>query len=155
MSLDFDQLGDNLTYPPLIKYQNKLDCLKHFKSKYCNSVIKTHDGYRVIFTENKFNHIFYKRKKRFMHKKTIFSFDKAMRIDWIETALLDKNATLFAGWDRKNKQYDNTRRVCVVQQNYVVVIRFNSKRSIAYFVTSYIADHYAVQLIINNSPLWS
>ncbi len=86
--------------------------------------------------------------------KDAFSEARAKRIDWIMAALQDPGASLYVGWDGKKKRYNRNRRVALVVENYVVIIRFDSKRS-AQFVTAYLADSSHTLAKIKRSPRWT
>ena len=74
-------------------------------------------------------------------------------MDWIETALLDPTADLRVGWNRSKKQADKTRRVAVVNTNYIVVIRIRGGKG--YFVTAYLADSRKTLLRITSMPKYT
>lgn len=62
-------------------------------------------------------------------------------MDWIAVTLKDPTSELFIGWNKKEKKYDNQRRVAVVMGNYVVVIALSKKNpKQANFITAYLAD---------------
>lgn len=72
---------------------------------------------------------------------------------WIKSTLLDPTATLKQGWDRDKKVYVKDRRLALIKDNYVVIIRFVSSKK-AKFVTAYEIDNeFNVQKILR-SPDW-
>ena len=50
--------------------------------------------------------------------------------------MCDPTSILKQGWDKDIKSYDNSRRVALVKDNYIVIIRFTSFLK-ASFVTAY------------------
>lgn len=55
------------------------------------------------------------------------------------------------GWDRDIKSYDNSRRVALVKDNYVVIIRFTAFLK-ASFVTAY--ELQSNEEKVSKSPEW-
>lgn len=141
-----------MSYPALVIYGTESDYKDHFREKYCQKVLATFDGITVGFTHSDFKHAFYQASGN--QRKGAFSKDRARRIDWIEAALGDQTAQLHCGWHAVRKQVDTTRRVALVQNNYVVVIQLLSKSNKARFVTAYAASRSTVQRI-KNSRKWS
>lgn len=81
---------------------------------------------------------------------------RAQRIDWIKATLEHPTAALFEGWDKTSRQYDATRRVAVVYEDFVVVVAMRLKQDgslKANFVTCYQADNSIGK--IRSSPVWS
>lgn len=115
--------------------------------------LNTFDGYMVSFKRERFEHAFYKSSKR-NDEKDYFSFERAERIDWIETTLKDPDSILRVGYDNKKKRNDHDYRVAIVMGNYVVIIRFtNLADKQAQFVTAFIAEEIPLQKILGN-PEW-
>jgi len=106
----------------------------------------------VRFRKDRFDHCFFESSQR-NQEKDEFSESRAERIDWIKSALQDDNADLYVGWDRKKKTYDNTHRVIVAVDDYVVVIRLTGEGK-ANFVTAYVADSKKTIDKIKESPRW-
>jgi hypothetical protein len=76
------------------------------------------------------------------------------KILWIKDTLEDPTAMLKQGWDRDSKTYDNERRVALVKNNYVVIIRFTGLLKAA-FVTAYeLTDEEGNNNKILMSPDW-
>ncbi len=71
--------------------------------------------------------------------KDCFSWKRAQRLDWIKAALQDSQSERYVGWDKKRKRYDSSRRVTIVNGDYVVVIALRNP-SRAVFVTAHVAD---------------
>ena len=86
--------------------------------------MQTFDGIEVRFRKQHFDHCFF---ESVVTKDDTFSQRRAERIDWIKAALEDPNAELWVGWDNKRKRPANDRRVVIVVQNYVVIIRVYRK----------------------------
>ena len=77
-------------------------------------------------------------------RKDVFSAVRAQRIDWIKATLKHPTAALFEGWDKTSRQYDATRRVAVVYENFVVVVAMGLKQDGSLkvkLVTCYQADN--------------
>ena len=76
---------------------------------------------------------------------------------WEITATLEHpTAALFEGWDKASRQYDATRRVAIVYEDFVVVVAMGLKQDgslKANFVTCYQADNSIGK--IRSSPAWS
>lgn len=138
-----------MAYPPLVHYQSKEEYRTHFHDKYCRNPIRTHDGIEVRFRKQQFDHCFAESIK---NKDDTFSEDRATRIDWIEAALKDPQAEHRVGWDNSKKCLAHNRRVAIVVQNYVVIIRIKPKGD-AEFVTAYVATNGTIGRI-RRGPLW-
>jgi len=126
-----------------------------FATLYCDSSnpIYTFDGIKVRFFPDRFDDAFFKSVNWTIKDKSIFSLDRAKKVTWIKDALLDKNADLRVGWDTNRKANDNSRRVAIVQTNYVVVIWLRNAKE-AKFITAYIADNDALSKLLNQ-PKWT
>lgn len=102
-----------------------------------------------------FGHAFYESSAR-DGRKDVFSPVRAQRIDWIKATLENPDADLFQGWDKRARQYDGTRRVAVVYEDFVVVVAIGLTKARvlkANFVTCYQADNSINK--IRRSPAWS
>ena len=83
--------------------------------------------------------------------KSILSYNRLEKIFWIKDALTDPDAVLKVGWDSKEKTYNQSRRVALVKENYVVVIVvFKEKK--ARFITAYEIDEKENLAKILDSP---
>lgn len=141
--------------PPLVHYATVAEYRSHYERVYCRGNIQTFDGIRVFFGAGKFGHMFYESTAR-DGRKDVFSPVRAQRIDWIKATLEHPTAALFEGWDKTSRQYDSTRRVAVVYEDFVVVVAMGLKQDSslkANFVTCYQADNSIVK--IRSSPVWS
>jgi len=141
-----------LAYPSLVRYQTPEEYRMHYERIYCRGPITTFDGIKVRFRKDRFDHCFFESTRR-NQVKDQFSVLRAERIDWIKAALQDPNAELYVGWDRKRKRYDNSHRVSVAVESYVVVIRLSAVNE-AQFVTAYDADSASTIGRIRRSPKW-
>lgn len=143
-----------MPYPPLVVYATEAEYEAHFGTTYCAAAnaIKTFDGIPVKFLASDFKHAFYDSTDWVARDKNLFSNVRAQRIEWIRAALEDQNAALFEGY-QKNTGYARNRRVCVVERDYMVVIRF-PKAGEARFVTAYVADTPRSLRRILSSPRW-
>jgi len=141
--------------PDLVYYTNKEEYKQHFIDNYCddNGPAQTFDGIQVYFYSDMFEHAFFESSDR-RGSKDVFSTKRAERIDWIKAVLQDASAELYEGYDSKNKNYDNSRRVAIItEDDYVVIIRF-TKGIQAKFVTAYVADSGRTAIQIRTSPKW-
>lgn len=144
-----------MALPPLVHYATVGEYRSHYERVYCRGNIQTFDGIRVYFDAGKFGHMFYESTVRSGRKDT-FSTVRAQRIDWIKATLEHPTADLFEGWDKTARQYDATRRVAIVYEDFVVVVAMRLKQSgtlKANFVTCYQADNSIGK--IRSSPAWS
>ena len=141
--------------PPLVKYSTEQEYKEHFERVYCVKTVQTFDGYQVRIFPDHFKHCMYESKNRQARDKSIFSSQRAQRIDWIKETLGDSGAQLYQGWDRDKRRIDPNTRVANAYDDYVVVIRFNKTRGgtwIADFKTAYVADSNISR--IRSAPVW-
>lgn len=127
-----------------------------WKDEYCNTgkPIHTFDKIHVKFHESMFDHVFYESADRKFRDKSILSLNRLEKMLWIRDTLEDPTAVLKQGWDRDSKTYDNGRRVALVKNNYVVIIRFTGLFKAA-FVTAYeLTDDEGNNSKILTSPNW-
>lgn len=126
-----------------------------WKENYCQKQIFTHDGVRVHFYDNNFDHAFFESSVRNSSNKKkskdILSLRRLSRMLWIKDVLQDEEAEMYVGYNSKSKLYDNKKRVSVVKGDYVVVIEFY-KLDHAKFITAYVADNSIGK--IKTSPRW-
>ncbi|MGV1098577.1 hypothetical protein ACUUL3_04105 [Thiovibrio sp. JS02] len=144
-----------MALPPLVHYETVAEYREHYENIYCRGIIYTSDGIRVYFSAAKFGHVFYESSAR-DGGKDVFSPVRAQRIDWIRATLEHPEAYLFQGWNKKTRLYDETRRVAVVYEDFVVVIALSLKRDNslkANFITCYQAENSIG--VIRRSPFWS
>jgi hypothetical protein len=140
-------------YPPLRKFDTEAEYREYFEQKYCISPLLTHDGIPVRFTKRDFDHAFYSSASSAKPDKSVFSFERAERIDLIEAVLQDSSASLHCGWDNKKKIANPTRRVAIGKGNYIVVIQI-MKSGKARFITAFPAKNYRTVLKISGNPKW-
>ena len=139
--------------PALVHYATEAEYRVHYERCYCRAVIHTFDGMRVYFPKRQFGDAFFESASRKARDKSVFSSRRAERIDWIRAALEDPTAELYQGWDRNKKVIDHGRRVTLVFGSYVVVLRINSKRHTATFITAYVANPDTIRKI-RSGPRW-
>ncbi len=140
---------------PLVHYATEAEYRQHYEREYCRSVVTTFDGIRVYFSPSKFLHAFYESTNRDGQKDS-FSPVRAQRIDWIKATLESPQADIYKGYDKNKGLYDDTRRVAVVYEDFVVIISLSLKRDGTLkgnFVTCYQADNSIGK--IRTSPYWS
>jgi len=141
--------------PPLIHYTTIPEYRQHYERVYCRGNIQTFDGIRVFFSPGRFGHAFYESTRR-NGQKDQFSSARAQRIDWIKATLENPASDQFQGWDSKRRQYDLSRRVSVVYQDFVVIIALRPTRQNTLkgnFVTCFHADNSIGR--IRSSPRWT
>lgn len=141
-----------MTWPPLLTLATEDEYRRHFETTYCGGTLPTFDGFSVRFRRRDFDHCFFESSRR-DGKKDTFSPKRSERMDWIKATLADPTAKLKAGWDATKRRYDHTRRVALVQGNYVVVITFTGAKS-ADFVTAYVMDTPASLQKLAAAPAW-
>lgn len=144
-----------MALPSLVQYDTAAEYRKHYEMIYCQGKIVTFDGIRVYFKTDAFDHAFYESTSR-DKRKNLFSFARAQRINWIRTTLEAHDAHVYQGWDKSKKRYDPGRRVCIVYEDFVVVIELRLKKSgelKGRFGTCYKADNSINK--IRTSPEWT
>ena len=139
--------------PALVHYATEAEYRRHYETYYCHAVIQTFDGLRVFFPRQQFDDAFFESANRQARDKSVFSRQRAERIDWIGAGLQDRAAELYAGWDRNKKRIDRERRVTLIYGNYVVVLKVNLKKSSATFITAYVASASTLAKI-RRQPRW-
>lgn len=141
--------------PPLLNLAAEADYRAHFVREYCRAVVNTHDGIRVYFQQNKFDHAFYESTRR-DGVKNAFSTVRAQRMDWIAATLNDPVADRYQGYNAKSGTCDPARRVNVAYEDFVVVLALGLRRDgtlRANFVTCFQADNSIGK--IRQSPIWT
>lgn len=144
-----------MTRPALLTYSTVADYKKHYERVYQRGNICTADGIRVYFRPQKFGHAFYMNSQGKVGAKDTFSQERAERMDWIKATLESPEASLFMGWNKDDKCYEEDRRVSVVFDDFVVVIEMSltSKGELkANFITCYVADNSIGK--IQSTPAW-
>lgn len=141
--------------PPLLKLADEAAYRQHFERTCCRAVVMTHDGIRVYFKKQDFDHAFFESTAR-DGVKDQFSATRAERMDWIAATLADPTSARYKGWDKGRRRYDPTRCVTVIFQDFVVVLRLSKLANgglKAQFVTCYWADNSIGK--IRQSPAWN
>lgn len=144
-----------MALPPLLIFNTEAEYQIYYERTYCRGGIVTFDNIRVYFRKERFSHSFYESSKRDGVKDS-FSPERALRMGWIEATLCCPDAVLYAGWDKIKKKYNNSSRVCIVYEDFVVIIRLSLTKSgmlKGEFVTCYQADNSIIK--IKRSPKWS
>jgi len=145
-----------LDYPPLVYYATIDEYKTHFEAMYCQDPIDTFDAIPIRFRKDDFDHAFYESSRR-DGQKDVFSSARSKRIDWIKYALQDPTSELYEGWDNKRRVDDKTRRVVLVQGDYVVVVRLRKTAqaiTTGRFVTAYVVDSTYAIAMIRSHPKW-
>lgn len=145
-------------YAPLltVKDYTEEELRQKWQYEYCRQTIFTHDGIRVFFYDNNFDHAFYESSVRNQSKskkksKDIISHRRLARMLWIKKVLADPTAEMRVGYDSATKSYSNSKRVSIVKGDYVVVIQIYAENK-AKFITAYVADNSIDK--IKKSPEW-
>lgn len=144
-----------MTRPVLLIYETEAEYLNYYREEYCRKGVVAFDGIRVYFREHRFLHAFYESSNR-DGKKDTFSRMRVQRMNWIRATLQNTGSVLFQGWDKRNRRYDPGRRVCIVYEDFIVVLEMRLKKNRelkAEFVTCYQADDNIRR--IRMSPKWS
>lgn len=129
-----------MTYKKIKPQQlSEEDLRKIWREEYCEQDIFTLDEVQVKFYEDMFDHAFFESVDRIEKDKSVLSLNRLEKIHWIKETLQDKDAILKKGWDTKNKVYFEDRRIAIVKENYVVIIRFTGLLK-AKFITAYEKD---------------
>lgn len=129
-----------MTYKKIKPQQlSEEDLRKIWREEYCEQDIFTLDEVQVKFYEDMFDHAFFESVDRIEKDKSVLSLNRLEKIYWIKETLQDKDAILKKGWDTKNKVYFEDRRIAIVKENYVVIIRFTGLLK-AKFITAYEKD---------------
>lgn len=123
--------------------------------EYCNpeKPIYTFDNVRVSFFRDMFDHVFRESADRKHRDKSILSLNRLEKMLWIKSVLQDPDSILKQGWDRDTKSYLDDRRVAMVKNNYVVIIRFTGILK-AKLVTAYELQEDSNISKILESPDW-
>lgn len=144
-----------MPFPALLQYETTAEYKRHYERHYQRGIITTFDGIRVYFKPQRFGHAFYKNSQNVNGRKDIFAPERAQRMDWIKLTLEHPDAELYMGWNKKEKCYEEDRRVSVVYEDFIVVIELSLNRQgtlKANFITCYVADNSIGT--IRTSPLW-
>lgn len=144
-----------MSRPPLVIYSTETEYRRHYERVYCDGEVTTFDGIRVYFSPSSFDHAFFESSNR-DGRKDVFSTIRAQRIDWIKATLENPQAEVYEGWNKGSRSYDNTRRVSVVYENFVVIIALSLKRNGSLkgnFITCFQANNSINK--IRQSPKWS
>ncbi len=139
----------------LLICEDEGEYLAYYRKEYCRKGVVTFDGIRVYFREDRFFHAFYESSNRDARKDK-FSKIRAQRMGWIRATLENADSDLFQGWNKNRRIYDPGRRVCVVYEDFVVILKMRLKRNgrlKAEFVTCFQADNSIEK--IRRSPRWS
>lgn len=126
---------------------------KIWSDTYCNEPVITFDGIEVQFYSNMFDHCFFESDNRRKGDKSILSYNRLEKIYWIKDALEDPTSVIKKGWDSKKKSYDNSRRVTLVKENYIVVILIYRAKK-ARLITAFEVNDRENLEKIRNSPDW-
>ncbi len=129
---------------------------QRWREEYCRQEIFTFDGIQVHFYDNNFDHAFFESTDRRQgiskdKKKDLLSYQRLSRFNWIKEVLQDSAAELRVGYDSSTKSYTRSRRVAIVNGDYVVIILLYKEKHTR-FITAYVADNSIDKIL--NSPKW-
>ncbi|MBW3783181.1 hypothetical protein GL270_18370 [Aeromonas veronii] len=144
-----------MSLPKLLIYASVNEYRKHYERYYQRGDIRSFDDIRIYFKPQKFGHAFYENAQHREGPKDVFSEVRAQRMDWIKATLEHPDASLYKGWNKEKKCYEEARRVSVVYENFVVVIELSLNKEgklKGNFVTCYVADQSIDK--IEKSPAW-
>lgn len=144
-----------MSTPELLILSSTVEYRDYYENNYCRADIYTADGIRVYFSQTKFGHAFYKNSQGTSGPKDQICNIRCQRMSWIKPTLENPNADVFFGWNKESKCIEDSRRVSVVYESFVVIIELslNLKGELkANFVTCYQADQSIV--LIRKSPKW-
>lgn len=137
----------------LLKLKTVEEYKKYFIDNYCSQEIYSHDGVQIKFYEDQFEHAFYESKNRQKRDKSLFSEERAQRMQWIKEVLMNESAEMYVGWDRDKKRYNKNRRISIITpENYVVVLNIIDEMN-AKFITAYVASKTNADKI-RSAPKW-
>ena len=132
-----------VSIPPLLNLADEDEYRKHFINTLCDQRIICHDGIRAFFERNTFDHAFFQSSNRDGNKDQ-FSLERAQRMDWITPTLQHPRTRRYRGWDGRLNTFSNDRRVEILFQTFVVIIKVIEKNDGTFkgrFVTCYNAKH--------------
>lgn len=142
-----------MPYPTLLNLNTPADYCTHFRHLYCRSGNVTHDNFTIAFRADIVDHCLYESSKRDKIKDR-FSVPRANRLEWIQDALIDPQWPMHFGWDKVKRRIDYSRRVTIVGDEFVVVLRLAQRVARGGFVTCFVADRRTVQSI-RSGPVWT
>lgn len=132
-----------MALPPLVHYATTVEYRTTLRTNLLSwesPDLRRHS--RAFFARQVWSHVLRQAARNGI--KDAFSPVRAQRIDWIKATLEHPAAALFEGWDKTSRQYDATRRVAVVYEDFVVVVAMTLKSDgslKANFATCYQADN--------------
>lgn len=131
--------GSGSEWPPLRHFADEEDYRAHYERTYCHATTLFRvAGLWVHFEPQRFTHAFYDSTRQ-NDIKNFFSWDRAIRIDWIGYLLAHPDAQLHQGHLPRQHHPDPTRCVAVLG-NYAVVVtvrRWDATRLKGHFVTAF------------------
>lgn len=142
--------------PSKIYYTTEAEYRVHFEETLCRAPIMTFDGIPVRFRNLHFDHCMFESIRR-NGIKDKFSPKRAQRMDWIRETLINPDSKPRQGWDTNSNCLNPNRRVTVLYERFVVVIRCwwkCGKKLDAEFVTCFIADDADTIRLILAKPRW-
>ena len=141
--------------PPLKIFKNEKECRNYYENVYCTNPVKTFDNIYVHFYPEAFDDAFFESKNHIARDKSIFSFKRAEKIDYIKYTLENVKDNIYFGLDRDRKKPRKDRRVAILTpENYVVIITVLSDTK-AKFITAYPIDGFKTALLILTSEKWT
>jgi len=138
--------------PELLDLPDEAAYRAHYEATLCSQEIRTADGLPVRFPKHQFDHAFFESANRRLGEKSLFSVDRARRMDWIAPALSGPGAELYEGWDKRKRVHTRDTRACVAFGDFVVIIMLRKAKPAA-FITAYQAGARTLQRI-RSGPRW-
>lgn len=142
-----------MSLPPLLILPGEPEYRASFHADYVSQAHFTFDHIRVHFHAAVFDHAFFESTNYQQASKDAFSRSRAERMPWIAATLADPSALVLAGWLKRTKNEDHTRRVAVAGSQYVVIVRLRRVREQADFMTAFPLNP-ATRAKILQSPAW-
>lgn len=142
-----------MTSPSFLDLPDEFAYRSHYENSLCKQTIHTFDGILVRFPKWQFDHAFFESASRRLGEKSMFSLDRARRMDWIVPALMDPNAELYEGWDKRKRAHTRDSRTCVTFGDFVVIIMLRGGGKPASFITAFRAGERTLQRI-RSGPRW-
>ncbi|GIM45982.1 hypothetical protein DNHGIG_15310 [Collibacillus ludicampi] len=143
-------------YAPLLQLKNETQFRQYYIKNFCTRPIITHDGFNIVFRQDRFDHAFFKSQDRRLRDKSEFDWDRAQRMDWIKKVLQDPHVITYQGFDNIKYRIDPLRRVSVLTDDmYAVIIEFNRKLTKGFFITAFMIHDKEILQNLISKPLWS
>jgi hypothetical protein len=141
-----------VSWQPLLHLPDEHSYRERFNEEYVNySPLVMHDGMRVMFYPEMFDHAFFQDTDRGGRRiPPVFSLERAERLLWIQGCLTDPSLPSY----RRVMANGEVRRLILVEsEQYLVVLR-GVRGLTARFLTAYVADASGTVAKIKANPIW-